>query len=513
MVNKLKEVTNRVTFDRGNIPTPDGLLSTEIFGINPTEKKTRFAYIDLKTRLFHPVVYKSLLRMNRNIEYIVQGSKRFVIDNNGTLVENEDGETGITWLYNNWEKIKWERNDSRTRNSRIDLLDSFDKNVIFIKQFLVIPVFYRDVNKQDADGKVAVHQLTKMYSQLIGYASIVERSNGFDFMINITKYNMQTLLVDIYTEFKSKIEKKNGLIKKSLMGKTVDYGYRSVISAPRVGNNRSEDMLVTPRKSGIPVQQLCALLLPFISHWVKGFFRREFESSGSRYPILDSKTNEIKYIELKDPMLYFNEEYINKAIDRFIHSPYNRFDKIALPTKDGSEVFMAFKGRDYKTGERELTSQLINRPATWTDILYMAAVDVSTDKYVYITRYPISDITSGIFVTGISVLSTLKTMPMMVGNRVYQHYPVIDTNIDSSDVPSQFLESAQMSNVYLKAIGGDYDGDQITLKIPFTQEANLEAKKIMMSKIQLLNSYGKSSRITTNEMVQTLYMLTKREEA
>ena len=36
-----------------------------------------------------------------------------------------------------------------------------------------------------------------------------------------------------------------------------------------------------------------------------------------------------------------------------------------------------------------------------------------------------------------------------------------------------------MSNVYLKAIGGDYDGDQVTVKSVFSQEANEEAEKKM----------------------------------
>lgn len=56
-----------------------------------------------------------------------------------------------------------------------------------------------------------------------------------------------------------------------------------------------------------------------------------------------------------------------------------------------------------------------------------------------------------------------------------------------------------------------YDGDQVTLKIPFTQEANKEAELKMKEKTQILNSYGRNQRSTTNELLQTLYMLTKDE--
>lgn len=514
-VNRLKEVTNPIIFEKGNIPTTDGLLSTEIFGINATERKSNFAYIDLKTQLIHPVIYKSLLRMNRNIEYIIQGSKNFVITEKGELVEDEEkGSTGATWLYNNWEKIKFPRNDSRIRNERIDLLEAFDKDTIFVHFWIVIPAFYRDVNLQDTgEGKVAVHELTKMYSQLIRYASIVEKSNGFEFMINTTKYNMQLQLVEIYDYYKARIEKKHGLIKKSLMGKSVDYGVRTVISAPRIGYNRPEDMMVDSTHTGIPLYMCCSLLTPFIIHWVRGFFRREFESTGSKYPI-KLKDGTMTYAKLKNPELHFNEEYIEKAIAKFIKSPYSRFDKIMLPLDgefEGKHAYLNFRGREYAEGEPESESPLVQREATWTDVLYMAAYECCKDKFVYITRYPLSNITSGIFVTRISVLSTVKTMPMYVGNTVYKNYPCVDLSLDESLVPSQFTDTTNMCNLYLAAIGGDYDGDQVTLKIPFTQEANKEAELKMKEKTQILNSYGRNQRSTTNELLQTLFMLTKDE--
>ena len=55
------------------------------------------------------------------------------------------------------------------------------------------------------------------------------------------------------------------------------------------------------------------------------------------------------------------------------------------------------------------------------------------------------------------------------------------------------------------------DGDQVTLKGVYSQEANQEAEKLLMSKSHILNIYGQNMRRTTNEGVQTLYMLTKFE--
>ena len=66
-----------------------------------------------------------------------------------------------------------------------------------------------------------------------------------------------------------------------------------------------------------------------------------------------------------------------------------------------------------------------------------------------------------------------------------------------------------MSNVYLAAIGGDYDGDQVTVKSVFSQEANIEAEKKLLAASNILSVNGNNIRKTTNEAVQTLYMMTR----
>ena len=65
-VNKLQEVTNPVMFNKGHIPTEDGLYSTSIFGVSMAERKNTYAYIDLHGIFFHPFIYKLLKRINRN---------------------------------------------------------------------------------------------------------------------------------------------------------------------------------------------------------------------------------------------------------------------------------------------------------------------------------------------------------------------------------------------------------------------------------------------------------------
>jgi len=454
-INKLEEVSDPMLFVRGGIPSPTGLLSTDIFGVSINDRKTTYAYIDLQDYFIHPFIYKLLLRLNRNFSHIAHGTKKYIIDK-GVLVENEEtGETGIRFLYNNWEKINFDKNNSMIRNERIDLLNAYKKNVIFTKYWLVIPAFYRDVNLQNIEkGKLSHHEINDKYSKIIRMASLLNNNNSFDFALISTKAKIQDTLVEIYDLLKGKLEKKQGLIRKNLLGKSIDYGSRAVISAPTFHTNKWDEMEIDLYHVGVPLGQCCSLFTPFIISWVKGFFRREFEKSGKQYLIIEN--GKLTPVELDNPELYFNDEYIKKQIDQFIFSYTDRFVPIELPVKGRDPkkpVYMRFAGRIIDKDDPTEGSSL-DRNVTWCDILYQAAVDVCSDKMVYVTRYPITDY-FGTFPSQITVLSTTETMPVFINGTVYPHYPKIDLSKNKDSVSTSFHDTVTMSNLMLKGLGGD----------------------------------------------------------
>ena len=154
------------------------------------------------------------------------------------------------------------------------------------------------------------------------------------------------------------------------------------------------------------------------------------------------------------------------------------------------------------------TPQLYNRVLTWTDLLYMAAVDTLYDKHVYITRYPLEDY-FGTFPSRVFVLSTMKTMPMIYNERNYPFYPQIDPSLPEAEVSTLFNDTVTMDNTYLKGLGGDYDGDQVSLKGIFSAEANAEAEEIMHSIKHYVNIAGDLMRVIGNEAFLTYYNMTK----
>lgn len=442
-INKLQKVTNPIVFGRGAIPTPDGLLSTEIFGVTSTERKETFAYIDLHGYFFHPKTYKELKRLDRRFESIVAGTKKYVITEDGGLrLDNENGETGLNFLYKNWEKIKFKRNDSNARNERINFIESYDKNHHFTRYWLIMPAFYRDVNfKNHKGGKLSHNELTDMYSKLLKYANLLETVD-FEFMMYNTQFTVQQTLVNIYDHIKGKQEKKYGNMRRNLLGKSIDYGARAVISAPQF--DYSQKILVDFKHSGIPLPQLCSLFFPFLQYYLKRWFANKQNELNGYYN--DKKVQDLN--------MYYNENILKKQIDKFVFSYSDRFERVKIPFVNEEETgYFKFEGED-KEGN------LIERDLTWCDLIFQSMVEATADKHVWISRYPILDY-FGTFPSRISVMSTKKTVYMKINGKEYDAYPNIDLSFDKTKVSTYFLDTVVMSNVYLKGLGGDYKIPQL----------------------------------------------------
>lgn len=521
-LNNLPEVTNPISFESGMVPTSDGLFSNEIFGMSVGDRRHRWAYINLHRHFISPKAYITLKALNRNFEAIVYGIKNFKIVD-GLLVEDENGDTGTEWLYKNWDKIDFHKNESNKRSSRIDMIKNCKKDSIFFTKFAVVPAFYRDVNMRgNAGGHPKIPEVNDLYSQIIRNINIIQDATTFDIMINSVVGKTQSLLVDIYNLFKDKSTGKNGHLRKSVMGKSIDYCARIVITAVPFTYNSPDDQPIDFYNTGVPLSFCCAQLTPFIIHWVKNELKTRIFDHKDQYPILDKNGNRI-YVKLDNPEIVFNDEYIDKQLVRWINNPASRFDKIELPIKREkgqsipTPVYARLSGYAHKN--QTMTRQhfstkspgggmLIERPLTWTDLFYMAAHDVSSDKHVIITRYPMLDYL-GEYISRIHVLSTRQTVPMIINDQLYEHYPLIQLSLPGGRIESTFIDSYKVSPLYLAGLDGDHDGDQITSKILFTKEANEEAERIMFSKSNLIAIDGGSIRKIGNEGIQTLYTLTK----
>lgn len=517
-LNDLKPVTNPVSFDKGLYPSKDGLFSEEIFGLTTAERKRTCAYIPLGKKLISPKAYISLKRLDRKFESVVNGSKYFVIKD-GVLVEDENGDTGVEWLYKNWDKFEFLKNESYGRNQKIDFLANSSKSEIFIDKFLVVPPFFRDVNLQQKaeGGNPRVPEVTGLYANIIRNANILRGTDTFALISNAVTGKTQDLLVEVYNLWKSKLEKKYGYIRKFLLGKSISWCSRMVITADVENVNTPDEQTVDFWHTGVPLSNAISMTTPFIKYWVRRFFKTRLYDYKDAYPIYDAKTDKTIYVRLEDPDVYYNDDFIERQMDRFIHNAGSRFDKIELPIKKSERekyklgdkpYYITFVG--YKANETTMqkTDDMIERPMTWTDIFYLAAKDSCDDKHIVITRYPFIHYLNT-FINKVHVMSVRNTTPMIINDVLYEHYPVVDLSLEPVQLEAYFIDAYKLNPFYLAGMNGDFDGDQATGKILFSKQANEQAEQIMYSNTNILGVNGSAVRSIGNELVQTLYTLTR----
>lgn len=398
-----KEISNPIYFIRPGVPTPDGLLSNEIFGITKEERSGIWGYIDLVDWFIHPLIYKKWSRMDSRIRDIVHGTKTFIVNDEGELEESPNGKNGVKFLKDNIDKIKIRHTDSEKRDDYIKFIE-LNKKRMFMKKYLVIPAYYRDVNTTDSN--VGVGEINKLYNSLIIAVRSIKETEDFGLsMSNAVRGRVQETILAIYDwlvgnsnsmlEGSSGLSKKEGLIKRAGQAKTTDYGSRLIISAPELKVEMIDDIMVDIQHSAVPLASICANFYPYMLFQVKRFFENEF-APGTDYPFIDKNGNETR-VRVKDPQLYFSDERIKDELKRFIHGYSNRFVPVEVPleTSNGKTIMkhIKFKGR-YTNTEQNISdevpgkSTLIDRFMTWCDIFYIAACEVTRDKTVLITRYP-----------------------------------------------------------------------------------------------------------------------------
>ena len=399
--NECPEVTNPMLFQKANRPTSDGLLSYELFGITQEERANIFGYISLRQKFIQPYYYKIWLKIDRNLRGCVYETANYKIDDEGYLIPDDNGETGIEFLINNASKLNFKK--TKKDSFLKALIDGRDKGKLFTDKMIVIPPYYRDVSTGES-GKVGVGEINKLYIALLNSVRALSETALYGLSLSGgTKGRIQDILMQIYNWFTvgesiiggehtgSGIFKKFGIMRRATMGKTTDNAARLVISAPNINVNSQKDLMVDLNYSSIPLSAALVTAYPFIIYELNRWFSNEFGGK-TKYPIYDEKTKTTRYIELLNPMIEFSNDRFDAEINEFVHGYSNRFKPVKVPNKEGLDINLRFKGyqittEQYAKGIRE-TGAPVERDLTWVDILYWCACRATKDKAAIISRYP-----------------------------------------------------------------------------------------------------------------------------
>lgn len=525
-VNELQPISNPSLFSGMGVPTSDGLLSQEIFGITQKERSGTFAYIDLHEYFLDPSCYKALLRLDSKFNYIVKALKKYKIDADGSLVEDEGGGTGLRWLKANFNKIKFKKTDSRSRDMRIRYIQHNNSlGRMWINKYIVIPPFYRDVNS--AKRSTGVGQINTFYINLITAARAIQENNDYGMSLaDATCAKVQDTIRAIYDWFCGNsndsiqdpgtgLSGKTGIIRAN-MAYTADYSSRLVICAPELKKETIDDLMVDIDRSAMPLAAVVADFYPFIIFHLRQFFENEFLNVQTYEVVNDN--GDVLNATIDNVMIAFSDDVLKEQLKNFVYSHDNRFIPIEVPITGGEGIdlkktyYMKFNYKiwedlENKTDAERTPEPIFTRPLTWTDIIYIAAVKSTDGKTVSITRFPYDSYFNTIY-TKIEVASTAETEPLIVFGEYYRFYPKIRLKDINQPSAKKFVDVMQISNLYLSGMGGDYDGDTITAKGSFLTETNKELNKFIDSKANFINLSCNNNRVSSHEAIQSMYNLT-----
>ena len=477
-VNSLKEVSSPHLFSTKMTFDDEGILSNSIFGLSRTDRLSTYAYIDLRRHFLHPHIYQNVMknRLFKDIIYLVSGQKKFSIKNNYIQEDSgPDAWTGLDDLYDNWDKIDWSVSLSADTINK-DLITKLPKDLVFTNKLLVCPPSYRDIMLSGTlDSSDYVNELNNLYTSVIRNVALLQQGGLFARKQFATQSKIQSLLVDIFNYFKELLATKQGLIRRSLLGKSTDWGVRSVIAAPSYNHERISDSMVSLAESAVPISQCASAFHPFIKAYIKDFFMRFLINKQYESEFFDPKTKELVKGLIVDPELQFSDKNINKMINNFILNADSRFDPIMLKMqktyangkKEIVEVYYRFKGKEILPNN---VYKELNRPLTVCDVMYLACYHTCKNRHVMVSRYPVG-IDKGMFFTKINVETTKEHQHILYNGGEYKYYPKVHVNVpedvakyfglekdykfSDEDVAKYFIDTLKVASSHLRVMSGD----------------------------------------------------------
>lgn len=517
-VHKSLEVTESNPFSSGSTPNPNGLLSPIIFGITPEERRTKMGYIDLGEYYIRPLVYKRVIkRTYRNIDRLLSSQAMFFIAKDGILTEiQNDVEvpqgvkkgTGIKFFYDNFNEIKITNfedgeDDSESLKDIKKLYNKGGRDNIFSRRVLVYPIAYRDVNV--ADGSVGLDDINYLYQQILVYKDIIEKNSGsMLFNIDDIKFRIQSTLVSIYDYFGQLAFGKDGIQRKRVMGKTVDYTARTVISAPSFKGDEFGSSPINLDTCGLPLSATVDTFAPFVLNELEGLFKYLFDAGY----MVKANGNVLSKEEYDE---YFNRQTLSEMMDKYVNSWGERFSPIYIDDK-GSTLKIKVKRGEEVYEQHEITL---------VEIMYIASFAGVEEKgkHNLWSRYPIQDY-FGISSSRVHVLSLEEKHHVVINDTMeFPNYPdVIKIQREMATMKSEdereelvsaiFEETSQISNLHLDAIGGDYDGDKTGNRSVFSEEATAECDAKLNQPLFMFNMNGRNVKMVAREAAQTMYSFT-----
>lgn len=497
-------------------PHPNGLFSAEIFGkVGDEARMRRFSYINTKTTVFHPVVFRALVSLKRLYGEILSGHEYATWNPLLKDFERSDvvnGQTGYLFFVTHWKDIVFEDTKSDQREQNILLLKRY-KNQAMTSRIVVLPAGLRDLD-YGPDGRMREDEINTIYRSLIAKSNSITDAvlKANPEMINTVRYSIQNTFNQLYDLLEAMVEGKRKLILGKWASRRIFDGTRNVITAMdtsaeylgapgNVGYNHSVSGLYQALKAARPVA---------VFHIKNGFLQKVFPGPGQPARLTDPKTLQSIQCDLKPE--YYDKWMTTEGIEKLL-TAFSEEDVRHKPIMiDGKYLGLIYKGPDMTfrmfNGIEELPVDDANpmyvTPITFCELLYLSTYRELDNKLpAFVTRYPITGMGS-IVPSKMKVKTTIRHEQRRELGPDWK--PMGDDYVayEFPKAGGEFVNSISPHTSKLARLGADFDGDTSSFNVTYTDESIQEMDGFLNSKRAYVGTDGRpiaSIAISTVELV------------
>ena len=502
LIQGIKPITVLDIFDSATKNfNEDGLFSTSIFGkVGSKDRMRRFSYIQLNTYIFHPIIYKAIIELKSLHEGILKGTEYATFNSATGEFEKStpvEGSTGYTFFMKHFDKIKFRSTESSRRDLKIDLVEKYKKKCT-TNRIVVIPAGLRDFTVDDS-GKPTEDQINSVYRKFLSKNNLLSKSilrSSQENLDNII-YSLQDTFNELYEYFKSLLSGKNKLILGKWASRTVYYGTRNVASTTIMkSKDLSDDSNFRVDQTQVGLYQYMKSTLPITMHRLRtGYFQNVFTGDNATANLINKKTFKKETVNLDS---YEIEKWLtDNGLEKLITS-FSITASRELPI----EIMDHYFGLIYRTENHYCVFFDIDEankewdrkdiyPITYMELYYLTVFQDVKNHTAVITRHPVTGIGS-IYPSYLYLRTTINTIikkEVDIQNNketgiIASEYPILD---------EKYFDTVGVSPVHNARLGLDFDGDQLSFTVLFSEQANAEVKKLLNSTKYYKDFEGKAT--------------------
>jgi len=477
----------------------EGLFSTEIFGKVGTEHRNRrFAYIDARVELFHPLIYKALTDL-REFYSDIMGQKKYAIWNDDIKdFEPSDpinGKTGMSFFIKHWKDIKHEERPSPKRQFNIRLVEKY-KDRALMRYVLVLPAGLRDY-EIDENGKPEEGEVNTIYRKILGMSNLISMDlyKLDPESVDSTRHNIQMALVDLYNYFRSLLEGKSKFITGKWTARRIFNSTRNVISTVNNKASHADDPSTLKfNETAVGLFQHVKAIIPLSVYQLReSYLSKVFPGPNTPAILINPKTLK------KEPVQVSPDHYDEWMSIEGITNVLNRFGERDLRhvelMVDKHYLGLIYKGpdmtfrflQDIDDVPDESYKQYVS-PITFAELLYISVFKEANKIPGFFTRYPIA-----------GYGSVYPSYTHLKSTEPYEAREELDDNWEKTGIVAiefpmrnqPFFDTLACHQSHIARLTADYDGDVCSWTAVITDEARQEVEDKLNSVGYYVDPNGK----------------------